>query len=886
MEFQIRATLGLALAFLAACGSSSGDVDYPGIDAGGGGPSAAAAVNGWQLEVDPDTGAWSISERGGGAVLRSASSASPVRVATGEPEVKSAYGSFQIALTGEDSGLSWRSPPEKTPELRRDGEGASLVWSLGEGTGDAGDSGTVRLEIRPADGDDLRVSLRTEGVEADAGEFNLACSERESFFGLGTQVTGLDLRGRIYPLWTQEQGIGKPEDGGLFPINRPPEAAYAPMGVWHSSAGYSAVVDRDSYGEVDFCSEGDAIRLRNYEHMPSYTFVLEGEPKRRVRRVTDYTGRLEDRPPPWVFGPWLSAVGGPWRLEEVSTTLRDRDIPVTAIWTEDWIGWEETGTGRRLSFAWEWNRDAYPNLPSRVESLHDRGFAFLGYFNPFVPQSTKMWDEGDAGGYLVQDSSGETSTLKDPGMRTAGLIELSNDDAIRWLQDYQRRAISEVGLDGWMADYAEWYPLEAEPEGDVSSWVFHNRYPVEWVRANRGSFEAERSGSSGEAERVFFARSGWASTNGGSGAVAPAMWAGDQQTNWTRHDGLPSVVPIIAHAGLSGVPIMGSDIGGYSSVGTEPRDMELYVRWAALSAFHPLMRGHHGDEECENWSFDRDEETLEHFERYASIHNLLYPYLASRLTESMDSGVPITRHPWLVEPEHPTLWSGDDWLYFLGDDLLVAPILEEGATERTVELPGRKWWPLFGGDSVGERADEAEEGVRVEASAPVTEIPVFVRPGTILPLLRTPVDSLYGATDDDVTDLGDRSGAYRLALYPDGSGDAQLDGVEGLDVVASGLPGSRSPGETTAELAGESLPNCAEVSAESCVNEEQGLVQLKDVEDAELAVADGTVDIASDEPVDLTIGFGGAAWEEWANPTALENLDSSAPSYCERAPDK
>ena len=115
-------------------------------------------------------------------------------------------------------------------------------------------------------------------------------------------------------------------------------------------------------------------------------------------------------------------------------------------------------------------------------------------------------------------------------------------------------------------------------------------------------------------------RSGWASINGGTGGRAPVLWGGDQNTNWEYDDGFPTVLPIGSHAGLSGVPIFGSDIAGYTSLNVPHTTKELFYRWSSLAAFHPVMRTHHGSDECRNWAFDRDEETLTHFRRYARLH--------------------------------------------------------------------------------------------------------------------------------------------------------------------------------------------------------------------------------------------------------------------------
>src|SRR5690606_999972 len=126
-----------------------------------------------------------------------------------------------------------------------------------------------------------------------AGELSFTCVADEGFFGLGTQATGLDLRGRRYPLFTQEQGNSKPEDGGVFPLNNIPEAAYAPMGVWHSTEGYSALVTHDGYHEIDLCWPNDGrVSLRSYPELPGVVLVAGESPRERLTALTEYIGRV------------------------------------------------------------------------------------------------------------------------------------------------------------------------------------------------------------------------------------------------------------------------------------------------------------------------------------------------------------------------------------------------------------------------------------------------------------------------------------------------------------------------------------------------------------------------------------------------------------------
>ena len=110
-------------------------------------------------------------------------------------------------------------------------------------------------------------------------------------------------------------------------------------------------------------------------------------------------------------------------------------------------------------------------------------------------------------------------------------------------------------------------------------------------------------------------RSGWARTS----ALAPIVWAGDQRTSFDRDDGFPTVLAMGIGMGASGVSLFTHDIGGYQSVGNPPSTRELWFRWASLGAFTPIMRTHHGAFDTDNWQFDSDDATTEHFAAMA-IH--------------------------------------------------------------------------------------------------------------------------------------------------------------------------------------------------------------------------------------------------------------------------
>lgn len=415
-------------------------------------------------------------------------------------------------------------------------------------------------------------------------------------------------------------------------------------------------------------------------------------------------------------------------------------------------------------------------------------------------------------------------------------------------------------------------------EDGTDGWRFHNRYPLAWQRANVDAMREAHAGEDDPDDWTFFVRSGWASANGGTAGIAPALWAGDQNTDWSREDGFPTVLPIGVHVGLAGVAVYGSDIAGYTSETVPNTTKELFYRWSMVGAFHPLMRTHHGSDECGNWAFDRDEDTVAHYRRYAVVHTLLLPYLKARMAEATARGWPIVRHPYFSAPNQPGLWQVATDQYFLGDDLLVAPVVEQGATERAVHLPGYGWWPLFGDAPLPQGEAAPGRAVRHTVAAPVTEIPVFVRPGAALPLLPRPVDSFYGAEDPAVSDLSDIGDAIAVALYPTADGIVGPHAIHDGTIEAVGMVSA--PDWRDAMLDGMPLPPCPpDGPIAPCHTPER--VHLVGIAAGALAVGDARVTLTGETPRDWTIAYAGAAWGEWAAPTPVGELDPDIPPPCE-----
>lgn len=747
--------------------------------------------------------------------------------------------------TGADAPAAWRTVDY---EVEVKGGGAYLGHELLRTPGDAAapwDGTGVTVTAEPTDDTTLLVTARApEGATEVALSF--ACAADERFYGLGAQSWATEHRGETVPIWVVEQGLGKVTPSTPDPapsVMGEPYDSYAPTPFLLSSAGYAVSYQGTPYATFELCTEEHpgSWRVTSWSDELVIDVFHGGGP---LDLIAAYTGRVgrPTPPPDWFYAPMNDAVRGQENVARVARVLRDNDIPSSVIWTEDWIGIGSQQTGFRLSHDWDVSETEYPDLAGLTGDLHDEGFRFLGYFSPFLPtdettpggpsvdqagnpvvlqpHNQEKWAEAEAGGYAFTDADGApylmlTPPFVPPG---GGGLDVTDPEAVEWFRGYLAEA-EALGLDGSMTDFGEWVPFDARFDDGRTGAAVHNEYPVDWQRIHRDFWEQARP----DGDYLFYVRSAFT----GSQAAAPAIWGGDQNTSFDRLDGLGSVVTLGVNLGLVGMPFYGHDIAGYSAFAIEgventPTDRELFLRWAAIGAYTPMMRTHHGSRYGENWSFeggpdpDRPEEptpdpvTLRAWKRLATEHIRLFPYLSAYGARAVATGAPIMRHPVLVAPDDPVFagelpdepaWrafasvgeglpEGETFQYFLGDELLVAPVVDQGVTERPVHLPEGAWYDI----RTGERHDGP---TTVVAEAGPGEIPVYAPAGAIVPRLPEGVETLVETDDPDVVDHTDVADRLDLDVFLGAPGRFEL--ADGTVVELSGEVGD----DRTVAVAGD-----------------------------------------------------------------------------------
>ncbi len=712
---------------------------------------------------------------------------------TRDAKVRTMVGMFLF----DDQGPAWTTPNKITVSS----------WAAGKLTVKAGEATVV-------------FSLEKKGVlkvawagPAKANRFaqTFSCQKDERFFGLGSLVHGTDHRGETIPAWTSEQGIGKIRrkthmDG--YPLKGDIHDSYHPVPFVMSSKGYGLLVRNSHRSLFHLCppKAKDSWAVETWAHKLEYLLVDGPELPTVIERLTSITGRPRLLPK-WAFAPWIDIIHGQQKVLDGAKKLRKAGIPSSAIWTEDWIGGTTKSGGYHLKYQWTADSKMYPDLKKLAGQLKALGFRFLGYFNPFLEEGFDNYKEALAKGYAIKDADGKLLTFSGVFFKKTTLPDLTDPKVKKWIRGFLKKAV-DLGFDGWMADYAEWLPVEAKLSDGKLGTEAHNLYPLMWQKLHRELWDAERKNG----DYVFFVRSGWA----GTGGLAPVVWAGDQQTEFSGNDGMASVIPICVNLGMSGIPIATHDIGGYSTVNVKERGKELFYRWAELAAFSSVMRTHHGASADKNWQWDEDADTLAFFAKLARLHVAMFPYRYTLAKAASDRGLPMMRHMALHFASDDKAAAIKDQ-FMLGPSLLVAPVQEDKARQRKVYLPKTDggWYDYFSGAWF-------DGGRTHTVPAALEQIPVFARAGAIVPLFAARVDTLSEATDASVADIKKaEAGPMALRVFLGASGAlTQYDGV------LYTLTHKKTAKGGTFKVDGKAWPACAAGVTKDCLDDGKGSAKL------------------------------------------------------------
>lgn len=529
--------------------------------------------------------------------------------------------------------------------------------------------------------------------------------DNDCIYGLGDKTGFLNKRGYAYEMWNTDNA--DPHEDNF-------RALYKSMPfftVLGDAGAYGIFFDNHRRTFFDMGKENDGYyAFGSDEGVLDYYFIYGPTLPEILERYTALTGRMP-LPPLWALGYHQSRWGYETEdeIRSIAETMRSCRVPCDCIHFDiDYMDHFKVFT---------WNQERYRDGKKLLADLKQDGFKAVAIIDPGVKAQPgyRVFDEGETNGYFAATPSGETYVNAVwPG--DAAFPDFGNPDVRAWWGD-QHRFLINMGIDGVWDDMNE--PAS-----------FHGPLPDEIVFSDE-----ERRVTHAEIHNIYghnMTRStyeGWKRLSGKRPFVLTracycgsqrytAAWTGDNHSIWSH---LRLGVVQLCNLGLSGMAFCGTDVGGFGS-DTTP---ELLTRWVQVGCFSPFFRNHSakGTKNQEPWRFG--EPTLTINRKYVELRYRWIPYLYDQFRLASLKGWPVMRPLAFHYPSDPEARQIND-AFLLGENVLVSPVLEQGARKKLVYLPEGVWYDYWTG--------AREEGSRwLVREAPLDVCPVYIRSGTILP---------------------------------------------------------------------------------------------------------------------------------------------------------
>ncbi|MFH6991593.1 glycoside hydrolase family 31 protein [Flavobacterium sp. FlaQc-48] len=543
----------------------------------------------------------------------------------------------------------------------------------------------------------------------------------EQFFGLGEKSGPLNRRGGSYKMWNSDQPC--------YGLNEDP--LYKSIPFFMSSNHYGIFFDNTYKTEFKFGSESN--EYYSFEAPAGqmiYYFMFGNNYKEIIKNYIALTGK-PIMPPQWALG--FSQCRGDYTREdqarEVAAEFRKRKIPCDIIYQD--IGWTEGLQD------FDWRKNNYKNPAAMVKDLSEMGFKMIVSQDPVISQANeKQWKEADALGYLVKDiRTSKSYDMPWPWGGNCGVVDFTKPEVADWWGEYQQKPLND-GVRGFWTDMGEpaWSNEDAADRLQMKHHLgmhneIHNVFGFTWDKVvteqfykrnpNKRVFQMTRAAYAGLQRYTF----GWSGDSGNGSNVLDG---------WKQ---MANQIPVGLSAGMGLIPFWTCDISGYcGDIKDYDAMAELYVRWLQFGVFNPLSRAHHeGGNAVEPWKFGMEAENISR--KSIELKYKLFPYIYTYAREAHDTGMPLMRALFLEYPNDKETFKLNSQFLF-GKELLVAPVVEQGAITKEVYLPEGEWIDF----NSGLIQYKGEQWITVDA--PLNTIPVFVKKGSIIP--QMPVMQFIG----------------------------------------------------------------------------------------------------------------------------------------------
>jgi len=527
----------------------------------------------------------------------------------------------------------------------------------------------------------------------------------ERFYGFGEKAGTLDKRREKLVMWNTDAWGYKSGSDPLylsvpFFIGLRKNIAY---GIFFDNT-FKAIFDMGHTSEEFYSFEAEGGIL-------DYYFIYGPRVKDVVEGYTRLTGRMP-LPPLWSLGHQQSRYSyyPEEHVVQIAERYRLEHIPCDVIYLD--IHYMEDFK------VFTWNKRRFPDPYRLKKKLSAMGFKLVVIVDPGVKLDPQyhVFREGVLRDFFCKTPRGDLYVGKVwPGLCV--FPDYTRDDVRKWWGDLHK-TLTDVGVDGIWNDmnepsiFTDFKTMDLNVlHKDGFHAKIHNVYALLECKATYEGLLRLRPN-----KRPFIlTRSGFAGIQ-----RYAAKWTGDNASTWEH---LWLQIPMVLNLGLSGIPFTGADIGGFAG---RPSP-ELLVRWYQVAVFMPLCRNHQmmGTYDHEPWMYGKRTKTI--IREMLKLRYSLLPYIYSLFYEHYLKGYPPVRPLFFEFQDDEETYSIDDE-FMLGEALLVAPILREGARGREVYLPSTSlWYDFWSGEML-------EETGWTYAEAPLDRIPLYVKAGAVIPM--------------------------------------------------------------------------------------------------------------------------------------------------------
>jgi len=561
------------------------------------------------------------------------------------------------------------------------------------------------------------------------------------FYGLGDKTGFLDKRSYEYEMWNTDNPDPQVDSFKALYKSIPFFIALGKEYV------YGIFLDNTFKGYFNMGQESESYYWFGADGGCLNYYYIAGESMAEVLKGYTYLTGTCPLPQKWTLGYHQSRWGYVTQedVEEIASSMRKNDIPCDVIHFDiDYMQDYKVFT---------WNEERYHNDPKAfLDRLSKDGFKVVVINDPGVKveEGYEVYEEGLHGGYFARTPEGEVySNVVWPG--EAVFPDFGNPEVREWWGQHQSFLL-EKGVRGIWNDMNEPASFRGPLPDDVvftdegrkaEHREMHNVYGHLMAKAAYDGLKDLDGRRPFVITRACYA---------GSQKYATA-WTGDNTSMWAH---LQMVIPQLCNLGLSGMPFVGTDVGGFGA-DTTP---ELMARWVQVGCFSPLFRNHSaaGTRRQEPWEFG--EEVMGIYRKYVKLRYRLIPYMYDLFFEEEQTGMPVMR-PLVLEYEKDDAARVCNDEFMLGSRILVAPVVHPGMTKRMVYLPEGVWYDYW-------TQEQLEGPVWFIREAPLDCCPVYVRAGSVLPVMEP--QSYVGEKPGDI---------LYLEAYPgEGSWEHYLDNGE------------------------------------------------------------------------------------------------------------